>query len=69
MSYLLFTPKYTQALMDIGYQDATRRIDEIEDFLFASDDQDEEIPPARGAGKSKVSVAPVRRETAPVRSR
>jgi NTE family protein len=37
MSYLLFTPRYTNALMDIGYQDASRRIDEIEDFLYAGD--------------------------------
>ncbi len=36
MSYLLFTPKYTRALIDVGYNDAHRRIDEIEDFLFAS---------------------------------
>jgi NTE family protein len=34
MSYLLFTPKYTRALIDIGYNDANRRIDEIEEFLF-----------------------------------
>jgi NTE family protein len=47
MSYLLFTPRYTRALLDIGYQDADARIDEIEDFLFApangtnnSDDDD-----------------------------
>src|SRR5208283_2110299 len=32
MSYLLFTSKYTRALIDIGYNDAARRIDEIEDF-------------------------------------
>jgi len=37
MSYLLFTPRYTNALIDIGYHDADRRIDEIEDFLFAPD--------------------------------
>jgi len=42
MSYLLFTSKYTTDLIDIGYQDASRRIDEIEDFLFSPDDQDEE---------------------------
>ena len=36
MSYLLFTPKYTRALIDIGYNDADRRIDEIEDFIFPS---------------------------------
>jgi NTE family protein len=35
MSYLLFTPQYTKALIDIGYRDAGKRIDEIEDFLFA----------------------------------
>lgn len=37
MSYLLFTPKYTQALIDIGYHDADQRIDEIEDFFYTSD--------------------------------
>ena len=37
MSYLLFTPRYAHALMDIGYHDADQRIDEIEDFLFSGD--------------------------------
>jgi NTE family protein len=37
MSYLLFTPKYTRDLIEIGYHDAHERIDEIEDFLYASD--------------------------------
>jgi len=36
MSYLLFTPAYTNALIDIGYHDADERIDEIEDFLYAT---------------------------------
>lgn len=36
MSYLLFTPRYTNALIEIGYNDANQRIDEIEDFLFSS---------------------------------
>jgi NTE family protein len=36
MSYLLFTPKYTRALLDIGYNDADRRIDEIEEYLYPS---------------------------------
>jgi NTE family protein len=36
MSYLLFTPKYTSDLIDIGYNDANNRIDEIEDFLYSS---------------------------------
>jgi len=37
MSYLLFTPRYTKALIDIGYHDANERIDEIESFLYAED--------------------------------
>lgn len=37
MSYLLFTSKYTTELIEIGYNDANDRIDEIEDFLFADD--------------------------------
>ena len=40
MSYLLFTPKYTNDLIDIGYNDASGRIDEIEDFLYSTDDED-----------------------------
>jgi len=36
MSYLLFDPDYTRALIDMGYKDANTRIDEIENFLFAS---------------------------------
>jgi len=37
MSYLLFTSKYTTDLIQIGYEDAGDRIDEIEDFLFSED--------------------------------
>jgi len=40
MSYLLFTSKYTQDLIEIGYLDASERIDEIEDFLYSSRDGD-----------------------------
>lgn len=36
MSYLLFASKYTSALIDIGYNDAANRIDEIEDFLYSN---------------------------------
>jgi NTE family protein len=36
MSYLLFTSPYTKALIDIGYRDAARRIDEIENLLYSS---------------------------------
>ena len=35
MSCLLFTPSYTNALIDLGYNDASRRIDELEQFLFS----------------------------------
>ena len=38
ISYLLFTSKFTSALIDIGYRDADARIDEIESFLYSSDD-------------------------------
>ena len=42
MSYLLFTPSYTRDLMAIGYHDASERIDEIEDFLYSSNQGDTE---------------------------
>jgi NTE family protein len=35
MSYLLFTSKYTSDLVEIGYSDASQRIDEIENFLYS----------------------------------
>jgi NTE family protein len=54
MSYLLFTPKYTKELIDIGYSDADKRIDEIEDFLYSSDNENAELPsPPNGTGKSR----------------
>jgi len=36
MSYLLFTSKYTRELLEIGYDDADKRIDEIEAFLYSA---------------------------------
>ncbi len=55
MSYLLFTSKYTNDLIEIGYHDASERIDEIEDFLYSSNDGDDEDLPSgtNGAGKSR----------------
>ncbi len=47
MSYLLFTPQYTRALIDIGYGDASKRIDEIEEFIFSPTDGND-------TGRSKV---------------
>jgi NTE family protein len=51
MSYLLFTPKYTRDLIEIGYDDASERIDEIEDFLYSSTDGDADRPKASSATK------------------
>lgn len=36
-SYLLFDHRYTQALIEIGYNDAGRRVDEIEQFLLGAE--------------------------------
>jgi NTE family protein len=75
MSYLLFASNYTQALIDIGYHDADRRIDEIEDFLYSPDASpdtgDIGEPPARAitTGKAKPANGSGRRDSVPVRSR
>jgi NTE family protein len=38
LSYLLFDREYTQALVDVGYRDASGQIDRIEDFLLGDED-------------------------------
>jgi NTE family protein len=43
MSYLLFTSKYTNALIEIGYSDASKRIDEIESFLYSADERTKSV--------------------------
>jgi NTE family protein len=62
MSYLLFTPKYTRALIDIGYRDADRRIDEIEDFIFSPPNEDDG-PKSRMAGTNAKRSSTVVRST------
>lgn len=57
MSYLLFTSKYTNALLDIGYRDASERIDEIEQFLYSTDEGSKTRPTvARVATSSRPSL-------------
>jgi len=60
MSYLLFTPKYTRALIDIGYNDADRRVDEIEDFIFPSSNGNDRSS-GTGAAKLKLATVPAKR--------
>ena len=52
MSYLLFTPKYTRDLINIGYRDADHRIDEIEDYLFSDSGYNKSVSSSRN-GKSR----------------
>jgi NTE family protein len=59
MSYLLFTSKYTRDLIEIGYLDASERIDEIEDFLYSSREGDAGNVPKAGSA-AKRSGSPVK---------
>jgi len=71
MSYLLFASKYTRALIEIGYDDASQRIDEIESFLYSSDDGATGNPPASAGETSKSRQADLlaKRASNSVRSR
>jgi len=63
MSYLLFTPKYTRELIDIGYNDANRRIEEIEDFLYPTSNGNGR---SNGASlKSRTAAVPAKRIPSP----
>jgi len=46
MSYLLFTSKYTRALIDLGYNDAAEQIEEIEDYLFGDSNTNKPVGPS-----------------------
>jgi NTE family protein len=56
MSYLLFAPGYTRALLDIGYNDAHKRIDEIEDFLY-SKNGNSGLRPAEAVARRNMATA------------
>jgi len=58
MSYLLFTPKYTRELIQLGYEDADERADEIEEYLFAGKAEPSRAPASRSY-KSRVEQSAV----------
>jgi NTE family protein len=58
MSYLLFTSKYTNDLIQIGYRDASERIDEIESFLYSSKNEDADLAPTGAIAAAKPAPAP-----------
>jgi NTE family protein len=61
MSYLLFTPKYTRDLIELGYHDADSRIDEIEDYLFSNNGKS--VTAARYPKSREVDTLPRRNAT------
>jgi NTE family protein len=62
MSYLLFAPGYTQALIDIGYKDASNRIDEIEDFLYGGDEGAGKVKPADTVARLNLAATQTAKE-------
>ncbi len=67
MSYLLFTPKYTRDLIQLGYRDASERIDEIEDYLFSNGNTNKTAGSSRN-GKSREAELGSRRNVTALRS-
>lgn len=63
MSYLLFTPSYTRDLIQIGYDDASERIEEIEEFLYSSHEGDAENSSASGAAENVSKAGSVTKRT------
>lgn len=67
MSYLLFDRSYTRALVDIGYRDASEKVDEFEAFVAASRERPEpgekrgprRLVAAEGGGAAPISAETV----------
>jgi NTE family protein len=69
MSYLLFTSKYTRDLIALGYHDASERIDEIENYLYAPDGGDEDTSSAEPVSKSRQVLSISKRSSPPSKPR